>query len=106
MEGLFFLLDEFSFNTICVIGSDGGMIIILVTSGDLGGGSRKMTLQWDSFRADPKRSRVVWDWVVGTWRASGGGSHGGEIAMPVPVPICILAAEPTNEVTIDEMEAR
>jgi hypothetical protein len=87
-----------------MVGTDGGVIVILVASWNFGCWSREVTLQWNPFRSYPKGSGIVWYGIVGSQWTSSGLDHRPEILGPVSVPVSILAAHPADKIAIDKME--
>jgi hypothetical protein len=100
VKRLFLLLCEFGFRTVKIRGN-GRVVIILIWSAQ--GWKRAVigALERDTFSAyavatgEVDRRQVGWFCV----------HHLSEHSCPVLVPICILAAEPTERVTIIKMES-
>lgn len=103
MKRFIFFLDKFFFDT-GIIGVDGRVIIILISSENLRCRSGEVTSQRHTFCADAEGSRIVWDGIVRSERTCSGVDDGIEVTRPVPMAVSVFAIQPSNKVSIDKVE--
>jgi hypothetical protein len=103
MKRLGFLFDELGFNAV-TIGCHSRMIIVLITSWDLGGWSGEGSEQGHALGIDLEGTRIVGCWIIGSEGASLGAGDTLEIAGPLAMTVGILPAQPADEVAILEVE--